>query len=137
YLERTGKRLLIMTTTDVAAKAIADVTDVPIAVRRTVANFEQMIGPNLGAVFYVNANSGNNLMVRYNQYQHVHLGHGDSDKPSSYNPTHGIYSRVFSAGQAAVDRYRAHGVNIPRERFEIVGRPQVEDIDVIDQQNRP
>lgn len=137
YLERTGKRLLVMTTTDTAAKAIAEVTEVPVVVRRTVASFEQMVGSSLGAVFYVNANSGNNLMVRYNQYQHVHLGHGDSDKPSSYNPTHGIYSRVFSAGQAAVDRYGAHGVNIPRERFEVVGRPQVEEVEVIDQQKRP
>ena len=84
--------------------------------------------PSLRAVFYVNASSGNGAMVRYQQLTHVYLGHGDSDKPPSYNPTHAMYDKVFCAGPAAIDRYAAHGVDIPRSKFEIVGRPQVESV---------
>ena len=80
------------------------------------------------AVFYVNASSGNGAMVRYQQLTHVYLGHGDSDKPPSYNPTHAMYDKVFCAGPAAIDRYGVHGVDIPRSKFEIVGRPQVETV---------
>ena len=33
------------------------------------------------------------------------------------------------AGQAAIDRYAAHGVHIPSEKFKILGRPQIENIE--------
>src|SRR5690625_7576878 len=61
------------------------------------------------SIFYVNASSGNNMMIRYNQYQHVYLGHGDSDKPPSYNPTHAMYDHIFAAeiGRASC-RERRH-----------------------------
>src|SRR5690625_1156593 len=130
FLQKTGKRLLIMATSQVAARALSEKTDVPVVLRRNVAAFEEMAGPSLGAIFYVNASSGNNMMIRYNQYQHVYLGHGDSDKPPSYNPTHAMYDHIFAAGQGAIDRYASHGVVIPREKFKIVGRPQVAEIDV-------
>src|SRR4029453_59116 len=58
----------------------------------------------------------------------VFLGHGDSDKPTSYNPTHAMFDVIFAAGPAATRRYAAHGVPIPPEKFRIVGRPQVEDV---------
>jgi CDP-glycerol glycerophosphotransferase (TagB/SpsB family) len=34
------------------------------------------------------------------------------------------------AGQAAIDRYAAHGVHIPSEKFKILGRPQIENIEI-------
>src|SRR5690625_6111080 len=70
------------------------------------------------SIFYVNASSGNNMMIRYNQYQHVYLGHGDSDKPPSYNPTHAMYAHIFAAGQGAIDRYASHGEVIQREQLD-------------------
>ena len=36
------------------------------------------------------------------------------------------------AGQAGIDRYEANGVLIPAQKFDIVGRPQVEDVKVSD-----
>src|SRR5699024_9935482 len=59
---------------------------------------------------------------------HVHLNHGDSDKPSSYHPMIAMFDQVFVAGQAAVDRFARHGVVVPQEKFVRVGRPQVADI---------
>ena len=82
----------------------------------------------LRAAFYVNASSGNGTLVRFQHMTHVYLGHGDSDKPPSYNPTHAMYDLIFAAGPAATRRYAAHGVSIPLEKFRIVGRPQVEDV---------
>ena len=66
------------------------------------------------------------MFVRYSHLTHVFLGHGDSDKPTSFNPTHAMYDRIFLAGPAAVRRYADHGVAISPDKFEIVGRPQVE-----------
>lgn len=128
YLERTGRRFLVVARTNVAARALMAGTSAPVITRRSLASLDRLIVPSLRAVFYVNASSGNGAMVRYQHLTHVYLGHGDSDKPPSYNPTHAMYDKVFCAGPAAIDRYGAHGVDIPRSKFEIVGRPQVEDV---------
>ncbi len=78
------------------------------------------------AVFYVNNALHNRTLVdAYPQMAHIQLLHGDSDKPPSYNPMSIIYDRLFVAGEMAIDRYERHGVHIPREKFEIVGRPQL------------
>jgi len=131
YLERTGRRYLVVARTQVAAEPLARLTDAPVVVMWSVRSLDALPTKNLGAVFYVNASSGNNVMVRYSRLTHVYLGHGDSDKPPSYNPTHAMYDRIFAAGQGAIDRYAAHGVHIDPAKFDIVGRPQVEGIRVV------
>lgn len=128
YLQRTGRRFIIVTRSDRAATALAELTDAPVVKLASQRSLEWLLTPAMGAAFYVNASSGNNALVRHSGIAHVYLGHGDSDKPPSYNPTHAMYDRVFAAGQGAIDRYAAHGVRIPRDKFRIVGRPQVSDI---------
>ncbi|UVI35273.1 CDP-glycerol glycerophosphotransferase family protein [Brevibacterium spongiae] len=130
YLARTGKKFAIITRNNVPAKALAELTDAPIITCPKSADLEKTLVPSLGAVYYVNASSRNGEMIRHQEYTHVYLGHGDSDKPPSYNPTHAMYNRIFAAGQAATERYGAHGVTISPEKFEIVGRPQLETVDV-------
>ncbi len=128
YLQRSGRRFIIVTRDEIPARALAAVTDVPIVQRLRLADLEDVVPSSLRAVFYVNASSGNGAFVRYSQLTHVYLGHGDSDKPPSYNPTHAMYDTIFAAGPAATRRYAAHGVTIPADKFEIVGRPQVEGV---------
>src|SRR5699024_5630226 len=130
YLEKTGKKYAVITRRDVPARVLAECTEAPVVTCRTSADLEQMLVPSLGAVFYVNASSGNGEMIRHQEYTHVYLGHGDSDKPPSYNPTHAMYDQIFAAGQAATERYGAHGVSILPEKFEIVGRPQLETVEL-------
>lgn len=130
YLEKTGAKYAVITRRDVPARVLAEFTDAPVLTCRSSADLEQILVPSLGAVFYVNASSGNGEMIRHQEYTHVYLGHGDSDKPPSYNPTHAMYDRIFAAGQAATERYGAHGVTISPEKFDIVGRPQLETVDV-------
>lgn len=130
FLARTGKKFAVVTRNNVPAKALAEQIDSPIITCPKSADLENILVPSLGAVFYVNASSGNGEMIRHQEYMHVYLGHGDSDKPPSYNPTHAMYDRIFAAGQAATERYAAHGVTIAPDKFEIVGRPQLEAVDV-------
>ena len=130
YLARTEKKFAIITRNNVPARALSELTDAPIITCPKSADLEKTLVPSLGAVFYVNASSRNGEMIRHQEYTHVYLGHGDSDKPPSYNPTHAMYNRIFAAGQAATERYGAHGVTISPEKFEIVGRPQLESVEV-------
>ena len=128
YLQRTGRRLLVVTRHNYPAELLAEQTDLPIVMRHGSRDLDDVVVPSLTTAFYVNASSGNSIFVRHHQLTHVFLGHGDSDKPTSYNPTHAMYDRIFAAGEAAVRRYAAHGVAIPRDTFDIVGRPQVEGV---------
>ncbi|MET0692987.1 MAG: CDP-glycerol glycerophosphotransferase family protein, partial [Propionibacteriaceae bacterium] len=128
YLQRAGKRFVIITRNTIPAAALAQLTDVPVIEARSISDLDALVPPSLKAAFYVNASSGNGVFVRYQHLTHVYLGHGDSDKPPSYNPTHAMYDKIFAAGPAAARRYGAHGVRIPPEKFQIVGRPQVEGV---------
>ncbi len=129
YFERTGKKFLIICRSERQAAALAKLTEIPVISVRNNAELEQLLVPSLSTVFYVNAASGNGQLVRNPAIMHVHIGHGDSDKASSSNPTHAMYDRVFVAGEAAISRYENAGIDIPREQFNIVGRPQVEHVE--------
>jgi CDP-glycerol glycerophosphotransferase (TagB/SpsB family) len=128
YLQRAGLRFIIVARNAAPAAALAELTDVPVVEARGIADLDALVVPSLKAAFYVNASSGNGALVRFQHLTHIYLGHGDSDKPPSYNPTHAMYDQIFAAGPAATRRYAAHGVRIPAEKFTIVGRPQVENV---------
>ena len=128
YLRRAGRRCIVITRNRIPAVALSRLVDVPVIEARGPEDLDGLVPPSMKAAFYPNASSGNGLFVRYQQLTHVFLGHGDSDKPTSYNPTHAMYDRIFASGAAAVRRYAQHGVAISPDRFELVGRPQVEAI---------
>ena len=129
YLERADARYLVVARHRLTAVSLAAATDAPVIEARRIPDLEALLQPSVKAAFYVNASSGNGELVRNPSLTHVFLGHGDSDKPSSYNPSHAMYDRIFAAGPAAARRYAAHGVLIPEHKFQIVGRPQVEAIE--------
>ncbi|MGP5194599.1 CDP-glycerol glycerophosphotransferase family protein [Arthrobacter rhombi] len=126
YLERTGKRFILVTRAEDPSRELAKITDAPIVLRRALGDLDDLVVPSLSTFFYVNASSGNGAMVRYSQFTHVYLGHGDSDKAPSYNPTHAMYDQIYAAGPAATRRYADHGVLLDPDKFVIVGRPQLE-----------
>lgn len=83
--------------------------------------------PSLRAYFYVH-NAPTHLRALANRrVTHVWLGHGDSDKAGSRHRRHVHYDRLVMSGQAAIDRY-VDGPSIPRERFVVLGRPQIAEI---------
>jgi hypothetical protein len=89
--------------------------------------------PSLRAAFYVQGSPMNQTLQRYRQLTHVWLNHGDSDKQANFHPRHATYDLLFVAGQQGVERYAEHGIAVPPERFVIVGRPQVETIEIRDE----
>lgn len=103
----------------------AALSNLPVLQADTVEAMEYLMVPGLRAIFYVNNDARNADGVRFARLRHVFLGHGDSDKPSSWSAMAGIYDQIFVAGQAGIDRFADHGVLIPEAKFVRVGRPQL------------
>ena len=108
---------------------ITELTSAPILVPRTdrgmSTHLDSMVVDSLRAAFYVQGSPANTTFQRY-PLTHVWLNHGDSDKQANYNPRHATYSKLFVSGQQGIDRYAAHGIEVPPDRFAVVGRPQIE-----------
>jgi hypothetical protein len=130
YLERTGERGVVVVRDQRALAAVRSLGDLPVVLARSVESLEWVVVEGLGALFYVNNDLRNVDGVRFGGVTHVHLGHGDSDKPASYAASTAMFDKIFVAGQAGVDRFAQHGVDVPRAKFELVGRPQIERIEV-------
>lgn len=81
--------------------------------------------PGLKTWIYINNSKPNSGYVRFPQFTHVQLMHGDSEKTASYTPVNGMYSKLFVAGQAGIDRYERNSVFVAKEKFVKVGRPQL------------
>jgi hypothetical protein len=86
--------------------------------------------PNLKLIFYVNNAPYNSEAVKFTNYTHVQLLHGDSEKTASFNPVTSMFTKIFVSGQAAVDRYERNGVLVHQKKFVLVGRPQLGEIQV-------
>jgi hypothetical protein len=136
YLERLDKPYVVITRNPATVAEIARMTKAPILVPRTDKkmsdHLDSMVVPSMKAAFYVQGSAANSTFQRY-PMTHVWLNHGDSDKQANYHPRHATYSKLFVSGQQGVDRYAAHGIEVPPGRFEIVGRPQIETIMVRDE----
>ncbi|RQX11539.1 CDP-glycerol glycerophosphotransferase family protein [Micromonospora arida] len=130
YLERIGRPFLVVLREPEFLTPIAAATDAPVVYCPTLGAMDEALVPSLRAAFYVNHGAKNSHCVRFTQLTHIQLHHGDSDKAPSANPVSGIFDRIFVAGQAAIDRYARAGVQIPADKFVVVGRPQVESIEV-------
>lgn len=93
--------------------------------------------PSLKLIMYVNNARENTEVVRFPHLVHAQLMHGDSEKTASFNPVSGMFTKIFVAGQAGIDRYERNGVMVHPAKFEIVGRPQLQAMDVIDGPVKP
>ena len=130
YLERLGKPWVVILREPQPFDTVAASTTAPVVFCPLVPQVDDLVTPSMKAVFYVNNGGKNSHMVRFSHLTHIQLLHGDSDKTSSFNPVTAMFDKIFVAGQAGIDRYEAHDVLIPRAKFDIVGRPQVEAINV-------
>ncbi|WP_222985464.1 CDP-glycerol glycerophosphotransferase family protein [Psittacicella gerlachiana] len=62
--------------------------------------------------------------LRYTQFEHIFIGHGDSDKTSSAHKFFRVYDQIWVAGQAHIDRFANAGFTISTD-FVKVGRPSL------------
>lgn len=132
YLDRLQRRYVVITRSAATVPAIRKLTTAPILVPREggYASLDQMLIPSLRTIFYCQGPENNLTVLRFRHLTHLFLNHGDSDKAASYNARHAHYDKVFVAGEQAIARYAAHGRLINHEQFAIVGRPQVERVQV-------
>jgi hypothetical protein len=129
-LDRLGKPYFVVTRNRGSFEDLPSMTNVPIVYCRRFKDIENTFTPSLKTMLYVNTALNNMQMVRFPQYTHIMLNHGDSDKVASYSPVMRMYDKNFVAGQAAIDRFTNHGIYVVPEQFEIVGRPQLAEVAV-------
>lgn len=132
YIEQVGEPYIVVTQEPKTVPIIAKLTDAPVicAGKADPRLLKQVVVGSIKVAFYVRNTKDNRVFLAFDRITHVWLNHGDSDKPANFNPLHKEFDKLFVCGQLGVDRYAANGVEIPRERFEIVGRPQVEGIEL-------
>lgn len=136
YLGRSGERHIVVTLHARTLDRLAAATTAPVILldEHTTEAARTVLPASIKAAFYVHNGKLNDIFLRIRSVKHVFLHHGDGDKPASYSRRGGVYDILVVSGQAAIDRYHNHGVQIPLEKFVICGRPQTETIDIIDNQ---
>jgi hypothetical protein len=95
---------------------------------RETADLDTVLVPSLRALFYVQNAQRNAEFMAHDRLTHVWLNHGDSDKPANFNERHADYDVLVVCGQAGVDRYARHGIDVDPAKFVILGRPQASGI---------
>jgi len=131
YLEALKVPYMVVLRENRALAAMARLTEAPVVVTPSMGQLEQVIVPSLKISFYVNNGMKNVQSIRFSQLTHIQLLHGDSDKASSYNPVTAMFDKIYVAGQAGIDRYKDNNVLVPEEKFTIVGRPQVSEVEIV------
>ena len=89
---------------------------------------QDRIPSSVRVALYTHGAAKNSAFIEASDATHVFLGHGDSDKPLSASERVLQYDVVAVAGQAAIDRFVAAGLDVPADRLRIIGRPQTEGI---------
>ncbi|KQM84128.1 CDP-glycerol glycerophosphotransferase family protein [Agromyces sp. Leaf222] len=128
YLEALGRPYFVIARNPDSYPEAVATTSRPVVYRPELEDLEDVVLPSLRAAFYVNNATRNVHLIRFIGMRHVQLNHGESDKAPSYNPSLRAYDLNFVAGQAAVDRFAAHGIATNDDFFRIVGRPQAAEI---------
>ncbi len=132
YLKKCNLNFYIMVREDrYLAKLLKVVDDIPIVVVKNLSSIEEFLPQSTKLAFYANNGTKNTHLIRFNDITHVLLLHGESEKPPSYNPMAKIYDKLFVSGQRAIDRYYENNVNINKDNFITVGRPQVSQINIV------
>lgn len=83
-------------------------------------------------ILYVNNGMKNFQSLIYHRALHIHLNHGESEKSSMYSNQSKCYDYTYVVGDAALDRYKRHMINIGEANYVKIGRPQLDHIDKID-----
>lgn len=123
-LERTRRRVVIVLREREMLSRL-DVTTRPVVclpLGKDLAAFEL---PSARVALFA-ANAANNThLLRMPQFRSVYIGHGDSDKPTSFNPFTKVYDEVWVAGPEGRERYARSGVGVADADIVEVGRPSL------------
>lgn len=121
WVERSGVPWVIVARTPALFHQLAEMyPETPI--------IQGAIPASVTGALYTHGATANADFIAESGATHVFLGHGDSDKPLSASERVLQYDVVTVAGQAAIDRFAAAGIDLPADRIRIIGRPQTEGI---------
>ncbi len=108
-------------------QALSTETALPLLLVRDLTALEDVYAANdFKVVLYVNNGAANFTSLTFTDVLHVHLNHGESDKVCMASNQAKAYDRVFVAGDAAVERYRANLINFDGAGLVKIGRPQLD-----------
>ncbi len=120
-------RVGVVTRDAASAALIAERTDLPVALAPTFPELTELYARvDADVVLYCNNSMLNFQSLIDAGKLHVHVNHGESDKQSMASNNAKAYDRVFVAGEAAVQRYRAELMEFDESRLVRVGRPQLD-----------
>lgn len=125
HLEDLGRPFVMVLRNPETLREVAGLTRAPVVVCPAMVQMDSIVVPSVRAAFYVNNATSNAHLIRFGGIRHIQLNHGDSDKLASVSKAFRMYDAVLVAGQAAVDRFAAHGVPMLPGALRAVGRPQV------------
>lgn len=100
----------------------------PVIYAPSPKDVEHLTLDSVKAAFYLAYGERNGQLMRNPGLRHVLLMHGDSDKATSANNLAKGADELWVAGSAAIERFRAGGVELPDDRFHLIGRPQVAEL---------
>ncbi len=105
-------------------------TTLPVLALTTAQDLLHLDLTTLRACLFV-ANTGDIIhLIREQNPMSAFIGHGDSDKNSSFNPFTKVYDEVWVAGEAGEQRYERAQIGVHPDQFVHVGRPQLDAIDL-------
>ncbi|MBN3002161.1 CDP-glycerol glycerophosphotransferase family protein [Chromobacterium alkanivorans] len=131
YFAASGCPFVILTRNIALYKSIrAKYPLFPVVFAKNPIDVEAVVNrlPALKACFYP-SNTGNNIhLLRFNHFEHIFIGHGDSDKSASAHKFFRVYDAIWVAGQAHIDRFKNAGFEPRHLNFVKVGRPNLREI---------
>jgi hypothetical protein len=111
-----------------AALELLEESPVPVVYASRVEDLENLVDrQRFSTALYVNQNTRNFQMMRFNTMLHVFISHGESDKSYMVSGQTKCYDYSFIAGEAAAERLAAHLINYDVAAKTIrIGRPQLD-----------
>lgn len=103
-------------------------TSIPVLFASRARDIEFLTVPSVKVVLHPTTANKVFEIMRLRGLLQVFIGHGDSDKVSSFNPYSKVFDEIWVSGPAGIDRYTALGEGFRAEQFVTVGRPQLAEI---------
>jgi hypothetical protein len=103
-------------------------TEIPVLFAGRARDVEFLTVPSVKVVLHPTTANRVFEIMRLRGLLQIFIGHGDSDKVSSYNPYSKVFDEIWVSGPAGVDRYMALGEGFRPDQFVAVGRPQLAEI---------
>jgi hypothetical protein len=122
----TARTLII--SKEAAHLANLEPTSVPVLFASRARDIEFLTVPSVKVILHPTTANKVFEIMRLRGLLQVFIGHGDSDKVSSYNPYSRVFDEIWVSGPAGIDRYSALGDGFRTEQFVTVGRPQLAEI---------